>query len=95
VYVLLVGSGALLFYAGIKDALTYPTATVLSLVLITLCGLPFVWFLTRRDRYEREPAKLALLGFLWGGLAASWVISAPGTPRSSTSSRRCSGTTSR
>jgi RsiW-degrading membrane proteinase PrsW (M82 family) len=79
VYVLLVGSGALLFYGTVQDSLNaYPTATVLSLVLITLYGLPFLWFLTRRDRYEREPAKLALIGFLWGGLAASWVMAAPG-----------------
>jgi protease PrsW len=77
VYVYLVGTGAFLYYGLVKDVSDYATGTVLALALCALYTLPFVWFITRRDRYEREPAKLAILGFLWGGLAAAWVMAAP------------------
>ena len=33
----------------------YPTASILGAVLLLLYTLPFVWFITRADRYEREP----------------------------------------
>jgi RsiW-degrading membrane proteinase PrsW (M82 family) len=74
VYVFLVVSGAFTFYGLVGDIGSYPTAVVLSVVLLGLFALPFLWFITRTDRYGREPAKLALLGFLWGGLAATWVL---------------------
>ena len=33
---------------------------------------------TARDNWEyQEPAKLAVVGFLWGGLVATWLMSAP------------------
>jgi len=77
VYLYLVGTGAFLYYGLVKDSTKYATGTILALTLCALFTLPFVWFITRRDRWEREPAKLAVLGFLWGGLAASWVMAAP------------------
>ena len=77
VYVLLVGAGAFIYYGIVEGASDYPTGTILALALCVVYTLPFVWFITRRDRYEREPAKLAILGFLWGGLAASWVMASP------------------
>ena len=78
VYSFLVAGGALTFYGLVGDIGDYPTAVVLSVVLLALFTLPFVWFIAHADRYEREPAKLALLGFLWGGLAATWVMALPG-----------------
>ena len=51
---------------------------MLSVVLLDLFALPFLWFIAHVDRYEREPAKLALLGFVWGGLAAPWVLALTG-----------------
>jgi RsiW-degrading membrane proteinase PrsW (M82 family) len=51
---------------------------VLGLILLALYTLPFVWFITRTDRYDRVPGTLALMGFLWGGLVATWVIAVPG-----------------
>ncbi|MFN6486626.1 MULTISPECIES: PrsW family intramembrane metalloprotease [unclassified Nostoc] len=56
----------------------YPTALFIALSAEALYCLPWIWFLTHKDRYEREPAKLALLGFLWGGLVAPWVMALPG-----------------
>jgi protease PrsW len=78
VYAFLVAGGAFTFYGLVGDVGAYPTAVVLSVLLLTLFTLPFVWFIAHADRYEREPAKLALLGFLWGGLAATWVMALPG-----------------
>ena len=77
-YCCLVAGGAFTFYGLAGDIGEYPTAVVLSVVLLTLFTLPFLWFIAHADRYEREPAKLALLGFLWGGLAATWVMAVPG-----------------
>ena len=48
------------------------------MVLLAVYALPFIWFITHADRFAREPVKLALLGFLWGGLAATWVLAVPG-----------------
>jgi len=78
VYALLVAGGAFAFYDLARPLAAYPTAAVLSVVLLALYALPFVWFITRADRFAREPVKLALLGFLWGGLAATWVLAVPG-----------------
>ena len=77
-YAFLVVNGAWVFYGLVRDGSRYPTASILGAVLLVLYTLPFVWFITRADRYEREPAKLAVLGFLCGGLAATWTMALPG-----------------
>ncbi len=78
VYAFLVVAGAFTFHDLVRDVGAHPTAIVLSVVLLGLFVLPFVWFIAHTDRFEREPAKLALMGFLWGGLAATWVLALPG-----------------
>lgn len=78
VYALLVAGGAFAFYDLARPLAAYPTAAVLSVVLLGVYALPFIWFITHADRFAREPVKLALLGFAWGGLAATWVLAVPG-----------------
>ena len=78
VYALLVAGGAFAFYDLARPLAAYPTAAVLSVVLLIVYALPFIWFITHADRFAREPVKLALLGFAWGGLAATWVLAVPG-----------------
>lgn len=66
------------FMNHLRNLAQYPTAALMGLILLSLYSLPFIWFITRTDRYEREPARLAALGFLWGGLVATWLMSLPG-----------------
>ena len=56
----------------------FSTAIVIALVSQILYCLPWVWFLTHRDRYDRQSGKLAWMAFLWGGLVATYVLSLPG-----------------
>lgn len=48
-----------------------------ALGLEALYALPFLWLITRLDRFQREPAKLALLAILWGGLVSTWLMASP------------------
>lgn len=77
-YWLLVLKGTYVFCQLLFASAIYPTALFIALSSEALYCLPWIWFLTHKDRYEREPAKLALLGFLWGGLVAPWVMALPG-----------------
>ncbi|MHC5739638.1 PrsW family intramembrane metalloprotease [Nostoc sp.] len=77
-YWLLVLKGTYVFSGLLFHSAIYPTALFIALSSQALYCLPWIWFLTHKDRYEREPAKLALLGFLWGGLVAPWVMALPG-----------------
>ncbi|MFN6516706.1 MAG: PrsW family intramembrane metalloprotease [Nostoc sp. CreGUA01] len=77
-YWLLVLKGIYGFCQLLFASAIYPTALFIALSAEALYCLPWIWFLTHKDRYEREPAKLALLGFLWGGLVAPWVMALPG-----------------
>lgn len=77
-YWLLVLKGTYVFCQHLFASAIYPTALFIALSSEALYCLPWIWFLTHKDRYEREPAKLALLGFLWGGLVAPWVMALPG-----------------
>ncbi|AVH63237.1 PrsW family intramembrane metalloprotease [Nostoc sp. 'Peltigera membranacea cyanobiont' N6] len=77
-YWLLVLKGIYVFSGLLFHSAIYPSALFIALSSQALYCLPWIWFLTHKDRYEREPAKLALLGFLWGGLVAPWVMALPG-----------------
>jgi protease PrsW len=77
-YWLLVLKGTYVFCGLLFARAIYPSALFIALSSEALYCLPWIWFLTHKDRYEREPAKLALLGFLWGGLVAPWVMALPG-----------------
>lgn len=52
----------------------FPTAFVLNAVLWILYSIPWVLFLRHEEMYDPEPAKLALVGFVWGGFIATWVM---------------------
>jgi RsiW-degrading membrane proteinase PrsW (M82 family) len=74
-YVALFPIGVLYFLALIDDsARAFPSAFVLAAVLWILYLIPWVLFIRHEDMYDPEPAKLALVGFLWGGFVAAWVM---------------------
>lgn len=54
------------------------TATLGGFVLFTLYALPWLILLRSIDRWTKIPGKLVLFAFLWGGLAAPFVIALPG-----------------
>jgi protease PrsW len=56
----------------------YVPAVVGGIVTWSLFLIPWIVFLRHKDRYEREPARLATAGFFWGGLAATFAIALPG-----------------
>ena len=56
----------------------YTAAMVSSAFIWALYCLPWVWFLHHKDRFGRETRRLAVVGFLWGGFAATWVMALPG-----------------
>jgi RsiW-degrading membrane proteinase PrsW (M82 family) len=79
VYSLFVGIGTFSFVTRLTDLPpTYDSAIVVSLLIWTAYTVPWVILLRRADRYEREPAKLALLAFVWGGFAAPYAIAIHG-----------------
>jgi RsiW-degrading membrane proteinase PrsW (M82 family) len=74
--------GAFLVFAGALTLVQvvggfpqlYGPAMLLGVVVWALYCLPWLLFLHRKERYEREPARLALWGFLYGGLGATFAI---------------------
>ena len=50
------------------------TAIVVSAVAAVLYGLIFLALLRLTDHYERQPRKLVLAAFLWGGLAGTFAF---------------------
>ena len=52
-------------------------AVVSSALLWSLYILPWAWFIHHKDRFGRETRKLAVIGFVWGGLAATSVMALP------------------
>ncbi|TCJ99584.1 PrsW family intramembrane metalloprotease [Nocardia alba] len=75
VYLVLVGSGALLFAAMIGRTYgAYSRAILVSAVVFGVYGAIFWWFTQHLDRYARQPVKLLVVAFGWGGFAATWAM---------------------
>lgn len=77
VYLLLTVSGAMLFLTRIQS--TYPAygrAILVTAVLFGGYGAIFWWFTQHIDRYARQPMKLLVVAFCWGGFAATWSMAA-------------------
>ncbi|MEU4706635.1 PrsW family intramembrane metalloprotease [Nocardia salmonicida] len=75
VYLVLVGSGALLFAAMIGRTYgAYSRAILVSALVFGIYGAIFWWFARHFDRYSRHPVKLLVVAFLWGGFAATWAM---------------------
>ncbi|GAB91828.1 PrsW family intramembrane metalloprotease, partial [Gordonia rhizosphera] len=79
IYVVFVAIGIFSFATKLADLPSaYTTAIVAALLVWAVYTVPWVIFLHVTDRYEREPAKLAVWGFIWGGFAATWAIAIHG-----------------
>jgi RsiW-degrading membrane proteinase PrsW (M82 family) len=63
---------------GVRFAAAYPLATATAVVLFALLAVPFWLFLAELDFLEREPIRLRVVAFAWGGLVAT-AVSIPGT----------------
>ncbi|WP_410870299.1 PrsW family intramembrane metalloprotease [Nocardia sp. A7] len=75
VYLMLVGSGALLFAAMIGRTYgAYSRAILVSAAIFGIYGAIFWWFTHHIDRYARQPLKLLAAAFVWGGFAATWAM---------------------
>lgn len=77
VYLALVGIGAFQFVSMLSSSAgAYGQAIAVSVALFTVYGAIFWWFTHHIDRYARQPVKLIVAAFLWGGLAATWAMAA-------------------
>ena len=71
VLALLLLGGIRMVELGARFAVVYPLATLTAVVLFTLFAVPFWLFLAELDFLEREPVKLRVVAFAWGGLVAT------------------------
>lgn len=79
VYLLLVGAGIhTLVPLVAPNADLFADAYAASIVTAAVFGLVFLLALHHFDRWERTPAKLALVAFIGGGFAAPWAMALPG-----------------
>jgi RsiW-degrading membrane proteinase PrsW (M82 family) len=77
--VFLVVTGALTFsQEWSAQPHVYAPAMLLGVAVWALYCVPWLLFLHHKERYEREPARLALWGFLYGGLGATFGIAIHG-----------------
>jgi RsiW-degrading membrane proteinase PrsW (M82 family) len=75
VYVVFVGWGGLQAWQQLSSyGGFYGQALVSGAILIALYGLVLALVFRHIDRYEHEPYKLLAVGFIWGGLAATFAI---------------------
>ncbi|MFD5176515.1 PrsW family intramembrane metalloprotease [Nocardia sp. NPDC058379] len=75
VYVLITGSGALLFVSRIASSYpAYGRAIAVTAAVFAVYGALFWWFVAHIDRYARQPTKLLVAAFCWGGFAATWAM---------------------
>ncbi|MGX1809264.1 PrsW family intramembrane metalloprotease [Nocardia sp. NPDC055321] len=75
VYLLITGSGAMLFISRIATSYpAYGRAIAVTAAVFTVYGALFWWFVAHIDRYARQPTKLLVAAFCWGGFAATWSM---------------------
>lgn len=76
-YVWLVLNGTYVYFQSLSTIAVEPSAILFAVFLELLYTVPLWWFITRTDRFDKEPAKVAIVGFLWGGLVATWLMAGP------------------
>lgn len=76
-YLWLVLNGAWIYLVALTSDAVPPSVYIMAITSQVLYTGLFVWFFTRADRYEREPAKLAAIAFVFSGLVSTWMIAAP------------------
>lgn len=72
---LLIGSFAYTLFEQGVFASAYPTAWVLSLLLMAGVALPVLLIIYRLDRFEPEPPSMVVASFLWGAVIAIFFAS--------------------
>ncbi|WP_328463333.1 PrsW family intramembrane metalloprotease [Actinoplanes sp. NBC_00393] len=79
VYVFGVAYGLWVLYGQINAAIRlYAPALTASAIIFAVYGMLFWWFTVRIDRYSRQPLRLVIAAFVWGGVAAAWGIALSG-----------------
>ncbi|UGT62225.1 PrsW family intramembrane metalloprotease [Nocardia asteroides] len=77
VYALLTASGALLFASRIGNTYgAYSQAILVTAAVFAVYGALLWWFTHHVDRYARQPTKILVVAFCWGGFAATWAMAA-------------------
>lgn len=56
----------------------FAPGAVFGLLIWSIFLIPWVWFLNHRDRFHRSTPKVALVGFGWGAMIATWMMALPG-----------------
>jgi protease PrsW len=76
-YLALVVTGVFGFAAKLaREYNAYGQAIGLAVTLFAIYAALFWWFTVHIDRYAKLPAKLMVVGFLYGGFAATWNMAA-------------------
>jgi protease PrsW len=71
VYCLLVVVGAVVVSGQISiAAAAYSGALISGIIAFGLLAVAYLWYIHYEDRYTTVPPKLAVAGFVWGGVAA-------------------------
>lgn len=78
VLALLAAGAVRIGFIGVRFAAGYPIATLTAVVLFALLAVPFWLFVSELDFLEREPVRLLVVAFAWGGLVAT-AVSIPGS----------------
>ncbi|MEV4346564.1 PrsW family intramembrane metalloprotease [Actinoplanes sp. NPDC049596] len=73
VLLLLVAGGVRMARLGGEFVTAYPRATLTSVLLFALLAVPFWLVVAELDFLEREPVRLRVIAFAWGGLVATSV----------------------
>ena len=74
VYCLLVVVGADVISGQVSiAAAAYSGALISGIIAFGLLAVAYLWFIHYEDRYTTVPPKLAVAGFVWGGVAEDFV----------------------
>ncbi|MCK5735099.1 MAG: PrsW family intramembrane metalloprotease, partial [Spirochaetaceae bacterium] len=74
-FLLLLCLGVYLFTRQVSEAIgAYFYISAFAVLLWGVYSIPWFLFLINEELYDRQPAAVALLGFLWGGFIATFVM---------------------
>lgn len=78
-YCALFALGTLHFVGVIApSAQVFAPTIIVGTIIWSLFLIPWVWFVHDRDRFHRSIPKIALIGFGWGAMVATWLMALPG-----------------
>lgn len=74
-YVVLLTSGLIQFSHLLSSGLDlHPNAVMYGVILWSIYTIPWLIFINHRELFARESRRSAWVGFVWGGMIATWVM---------------------